>query len=83
MFLIATLLIYAIYAFMIVLFVRVAFSWIGPSPRNPIFLFTYRVTEPVLAPVRRWLPPVSGFDLSPVVIWLVALFVTGALRTLQ
>ena len=83
MFLIATLLIYAIYAFMIVLVVRVAFSWVSPFPTNPVSRFAFRVTEPVLAPVRRWVPPVSGLDLSPIVLWLVAIFIVTALRTLQ
>jgi YggT family protein len=83
MFLIATLLIYAIYAFMIVLFVRVAFSWISPFPTNAVSRLAYRITEPVLAPVRRWLPPVSGLDLSPIVLWVAAIFIVGALRTLQ
>jgi len=80
--LIAILLIYVIYAFMLVLLVRVAFSWVSPRPTNPVSRFAFRVTEPVLAPVRRRLPPVSGIDLSPLVLWLVAIFVTAALRTL-
>jgi YggT family protein len=44
--------------------------------------FAYQVTEPILAPVRRWLPPVSGMDLSPLVVTLVAYFVIAALRNL-
>jgi YggT family protein len=83
MFLIATLLIYAIYAFMIVLLVRVVFSWVSPFPTNPVSRFAFRVTEPVLAPLRRWIPPVSGLDLSPLVLWVVAIFIVSALRTLQ
>lgn len=81
--LIATLLIYVLYAFMIVLFVRVAFSWLSPYPTNAVSRFAYRLTDPVLAPVRRWVPPVSGLDLSPLVVWLVVVFVIAALRTLQ
>jgi YggT family protein len=81
MFLIATLLIYALYAFMIVLFVRVVFSWVSPYPTNAVSRFAFRVTEPVLAPVRRRIPPVSGLDLSPIVIWLAVIFITAALRS--
>jgi YggT family protein len=83
MFLIATLLIYVVYAFMIALLVRVAFSWVSPVATNPVSRFAYRVTEPVLAPVRRWVPPVSGLDLSPIVIWVASIFIVTALRTLQ
>jgi len=82
MFWIATLLIYALYAFLIVLFVRVAFSWVSPYPTNAVSRFTFRVTEPVLAPVRRYMPPVSGLDLSPLVVTLAAYFVIAALRNL-
>ena len=81
--LIATLLIYALYAFMIVLFVRVAFSWVSPYPTNAVSRFAYWVTDPVLQPVRRYVPPVSGLDLSPLVVLLVVTFVIAALRTLQ
>ncbi len=82
MFLIATLLIYALYAFLIVLFVRVAFSWVSPFPTNGVSRFAYRITEPVLAPVRRWIPPYSGLDLSPLVVSLAVIFIASALRTL-
>ena len=32
-------------------------SWVNPNPRNPSVAFLRRVTEPVLEPVRRLLPP--------------------------
>jgi len=82
MFLIATLLIYLLYAFIIVMLVRVAFSWVSPYPTNSVSRFTFRVTEPVLAPVRHWLPPMSGIDLSPLVVTLVAYFLIAALRNI-
>lgn len=80
--LIGALLIYALYAFIIVMIVRVLFSWVNPRPTNPVSRFAYQVTEPVLAPVRRWIPPVSGIDLSPLVVTLVAYFLIAALRNL-
>ncbi len=82
MFLIATLLIYVLYAFIIVVLVRVAFSWVSPYPTNGVSRFTFQLTEPVLAPVRRWLPAVSGMDLSPLVVTLVAYFLIAALRNI-
>jgi len=82
MFLIATVLIYALYVVIIVILVRVLFSWLSPHPTNLVSRFAYQVTEPILAPVRRWLPPVSGMDLSPLVVTLVAYFVIAALRNL-
>ena len=83
MFWIATLLIYALYAFLIVLFVRVAFSWVGPYPTNAVSRFAFRVTEPVLAPVRHRIPPVSGLDLSPLVVSVAVFFIIAALRSIN
>jgi YggT family protein len=80
--LIAALLTYLLYAFIIVLFVRVAFSWVSPRPTNPVSRIAFTITEPFLAPVRRWVPPVSGIDLSPLVVMLVAYFIIAALRTI-
>jgi YggT family protein len=80
--LIATLLTYALYAFIIVMLVRVAFSWVSPYPTNAVSRFAFRVTEPILAPVRRLIPPVSGLDISPLVVTVAAYFVIAALRNL-
>ena len=78
--LIATLLIYALYALIILVLVRVAFSWVSPNPNNSVYRFVFQATEPILAPVRRRLPPMSGMDLSPLVVTLLAYFVIAALR---
>ncbi len=80
---IASIITFVLYAFLIVLLVRVAFSWISPYPTNSVSRFAYAVTEPVLAPIRRFIPPVSGIDLSPLVVTLGVYFVTAALRNLS
>ena len=80
--LIASLLIYVLYAFIIILLVRVVMSWVSPYPTNSVTRFAIRVTEPVLAPVRRWVPPVSGMDLSPLVVMLGLSFLIAALRSI-
>jgi YggT family protein len=80
--LLATFIIYALYALIIVILVRVAFSWVSPYPNNSVYRFTFQVTEPILGPVRRRLPPVSGMDLSPLVVTLAAYFVIAALRNI-
>jgi YggT family protein len=80
--LIATFIIYALYALIILILIRVVFSWLSPYPNNSVYRFVYQVTEPILGPVRRRLPPVSGMDLSPLVVTLVAYFVIAALRNL-
>src|SRR5262249_41062877 len=52
-------------------------SWVSPDPRNPIVMVLRQVTDPVLAPVRRLLPPwkTGGLDLSPVIVLIVIQFV--------
>ncbi len=52
-------------------------SWVQPNPRNPIVVFLTRVTEPVLEPVRRLLPPwkTGGLDLSPLIVLIAIQFV--------
>jgi YggT family protein len=80
--LIAMLLIYALYAVIVLILIRVVFSWISPYPNNSVYRFVFRLTEPILSPVRRRLPPISGMDLSPLVVTLVAYFLIAALRNL-
>lgn len=41
--------------------------------------FLYRITEPVLRPIRRVVPVMNGLDLSPMVLILVILFLRGVL----
>jgi len=82
MYFIASLLIYALYALIILILVRVVFSYISPYPNNAVYLFVFRVTEPILGPVRRRLPPISGIDLSPLVVTVAAYFVIAAIRNL-
>ena len=60
----------------------VAFNVVNTSNRL-IYLvgdFLYRVTEPALGPIRRFLPNLGGIDLSPLVLILVLAFVQNLLR---
>lgn len=55
----------------LVFLARAILSWfpIGyDSPVRPVADFLHRITEPVLAPIRRVLPPLGGFDLSVLVV---------------
>lgn len=60
----------AIYAFMLCLLVRAVFSFIEPYPKNQIHQFTFRVTEPFIAPVRRLVPPIGGFDIAFLLVFI-------------
>jgi len=45
-------------------------TWVSPDPRNPIVRVLRQITEPVLAPARRLLPPwrTGGLDFSPLIV---------------
>ncbi|MGB2247334.1 MAG: YggT family protein [Alcanivorax sediminis] len=57
------------YVFWAVL-VRVILSWVAPDPYNPVVRIIVQITEPIMAPVRKLLPPMGGFDLSPLFVLL-------------
>jgi YggT family protein len=67
----------------LVIFVRVILSWvvIMGRVRNEAVVAAYRffeqITDPILAPIRRALPPTSGIDFSPVIA-IVILWILGA-----
>lgn len=67
----------ALMVFNIALLVRVVLSFMRDSGGDLGYV-SYRLTEPVLAPIRRLLPPLGGFDLSP----LVAFFAGSILLSL-
>lgn len=48
--------------------ILVILSWVNPGVYNPAIGLLSSITEPLLAPARRMLPPVSGLDLSPLVV---------------
>jgi len=60
--------------YMWIIIIRALISWVNPDPFNPIVRFLYQITEPVLWRVRRVLPPLSGIDLSPLVVILGIVF---------
>lgn len=45
--------------------VSVILSWVGARMRHPAIPLVYQLTEPVLAPFRKVIPPIAGIDLSP------------------
>lgn len=57
------------------LFVQAILSWVGPGVSNPAGSILWSINEPLLRPVRRVIPPMSGLDLSPLVVILLLQFV--------
>jgi len=61
-------------AYFIALFIRIILSWFPIQPGSAmaqIFSVLYTITEPVLGPVRRMIPPIGGgIDISPIIVFL-------------
>ena len=62
----------------------VAFNVVNTSNRIVYMIgdFTYRITEPLLGPIRRMLPNFGGLDISPIVLILGLFFLQGVIRNL-
>jgi YggT family protein len=72
---VANLLNLAIVVYIWIIVARAILSWVSPDPYNPIVRFLYRVTEPVLRPVRERLSAYQlGLDFSPMIVILVLYF---------
>lgn len=54
------------------LLIQVIASWIAPGNYNPALAMLHQINEPVMAPARKIMPPISGMDLSPILV-MVAL----------
>ncbi len=63
----------------ILILIRVILSWYSPRPTNMLIVILYRVTEPILAPLRRIIPRVGPLDFSP----LVAIILLQVIRSLS
>lgn len=50
--------------------IRVILSWVNPDPFNPAVALLDRLTEPVMRPAQRLLPPIGGVDLSPILVMI-------------
>ncbi|VAX04430.1 Cell division integral membrane protein, YggT and half-length relatives [hydrothermal vent metagenome] len=59
-------LLFTIYFFTIL--IQVILSWVSPGNYNPAVALIHSLNEPLLGRARRILPPISGFDLSPILV---------------
>lgn len=57
---------------------RVIVSWTNPAGGGGMTAFLYQATEPILAPIRRVLPPTGGIDWSPMIAILLLGILTRA-----
>jgi len=69
-------------ALTVLIFARIAVSWIGLSPWHPVVRWLRIIVDPILAPFRRILPSFSGIDFSPILAIVVIYFVAQILQAL-
>ena len=71
----------AVYSLLI--FIRIIFSWGVTGRSNSVMRFLTQATDPLLLPLRRMIPPLGMFDISPIVaffiIWLFQAAIAGTL----
>ena len=53
------------------IFVRAILSWVITDPRNPLITVLDQITEPILAPLRRFVPRLGMFDITPMVAMIL------------
>ena len=73
-------LLFTIYSVAII--VRSLLPWFRISYYRPLMRFLIQITEPVLAPLRRYIRPVGGLDFTPMVALLLLWFLERLLRVL-
>lgn len=60
--------------FIFALFIQAILSWVSPDPGHPVNRILYSLTLPVLRPIRQFIPPISGIDLSTLVALIGLMF---------
>ena len=76
---IADLLNFVLSAYIWIIIARAVIRWVNADPYNPVVRFLHQVTDPLLNRIRRFLPVMGGFDLSPMVLIFAIIFLQSFL----
>ena len=66
--------------FMFLIIVRIILSWVSPGGYNPVLAVIGQLSEPVISKFRRLLPPMSGFDFSPMLALILIFFLQSSIN---
>lgn len=73
---IAQILSMAINIYIWVVIIAALISWVRPDPYNPIVQILYKLTEPLYAKIRRFIPTIiGGIDITPIIVILALQFI--------
>jgi YggT family protein len=62
------------------LLAMIILSWVAGGSRHPAIYLLHQITEPVMAPLRKLLPPMGGMDFSPILVFILINVLQIALR---
>lgn len=66
----------------IAIIARIVLSWFRFDPAHPISTILYDITEPILGPLRRYIPPIGFIDISPMVALILLQIIQVVLQEL-
>ncbi|EES89898.1 YggT family protein [Helicobacter canadensis] len=73
---VAQILSMAINIYIWIVIIAALISWVRPDPYNPIVQILYKLTEPVYAKIRRFIPTIiGGIDITPIIVILALQFI--------
>jgi YggT family protein len=67
-----------LYVYLFGIFILALLSWISPGTYNPVATVIASLTEPLMRPARRLIPPIGGVDLSPMAV-ILAIYIVRML----
>ena len=67
---ITDLLALTINVFFFSILIQIIISWVNPHAYNPVITLLHQLNEPILSRARRLIPPISGLDLSPILVFV-------------
>ncbi len=66
-----------------VVIISALITWVNPDPSNPVVQILRKLTEPVYAFIKRYIPTtVSGIDLSPIIVIFAIIFLQQLLKNI-
>ncbi len=65
--------------YILLIFIRIVFSWGNVRYKSRVMRFLVNATEPMLAPLRRIVPTLGAFDISPIFAFLILWLFQGAI----
>ena len=65
----------AVWIYLIAIFIIVILSWVAPNVYSPAASLARDITQPLLNPVKKMMPPLGGLDLSPMVVVLILILI--------